>query len=124
MTRPSPATSMASYLTSRLLTKSSSGVLAALRGSTYGREYDSLAAALLDGLSEQPANDCEIVCEWLGSHVLVARKLFVNNLLDSSTSHQPSGHERFGMPLFYAAGSSRKRPSLMLYRAHGPRTIP
>ena len=28
-------------LASRLLTKSASGVLAALRGSTYGSEYDS-----------------------------------------------------------------------------------
>jgi hypothetical protein len=46
-----------SLVSNRLLTKSTSGVLASLRGSTYGREYDfasSLAAALLDGLSEQP----------------------------------------------------------------------
>jgi hypothetical protein len=59
---------------SRLLIKAASSVLAALRGSTYGREYDftsSLAAALSverrvlacrgwagenGGLSEQPAN--------------------------------------------------------------------
>ncbi len=42
---------------SRPLTKSSSGVLASLRGSTYGQRVrfaSSLAAALLDGLSEQP----------------------------------------------------------------------
>jgi hypothetical protein len=40
---------------SRLLTKAASGVLASLRGSTYRTEYDSLAAALLDDLSEQLA---------------------------------------------------------------------
>jgi hypothetical protein len=50
--------------TGSLLTKSASGVLAALRGSTYGREYDfasSLAAALLGGLSEQPAGHTDSV---------------------------------------------------------------
>jgi hypothetical protein len=49
------------------LTKSASGVLAALRGSTYCREYgfaSSLAAALLDGLSEQPAIAIQRVCEY------------------------------------------------------------
>jgi hypothetical protein len=38
--------------------KTASGVLASLRGSTYGTEYDyasSLAAALLDGLFTHPA---------------------------------------------------------------------
>ena len=40
----------------RLLIKAASGVPAVHRGSTCGREYASpLAAALLDGLSEQPA---------------------------------------------------------------------
>ncbi len=41
----------------RLLIKSASIVLAALRGSTYRsvRLASTLAAALLDGLSEQPA---------------------------------------------------------------------
>jgi len=41
----------------RLLIKPASGVLASLRGSTYRsvRLASSLAAALLDGLSEQPA---------------------------------------------------------------------
>jgi hypothetical protein len=40
-----------------MLKKSASGVLASLRGSTYRsvRLASSLAAALLDGLSEQPA---------------------------------------------------------------------
>jgi hypothetical protein len=40
------------------LAKSASGVLAALRSSKYGKKYgfaSSLAAVLLDGLSEQPA---------------------------------------------------------------------
>src|SRR6266513_5991374 len=43
--------------TSRLLKKSASGVLASLRGSTYRsvRLDSSFAAALLDGLFEQPA---------------------------------------------------------------------
>ncbi len=42
----------------RMREKSASGVLASLRRSTYGREYDSassLAAALLDGLFAHPA---------------------------------------------------------------------
>jgi hypothetical protein len=54
------------------LTEFDSGVLATLRDTSYGREYDEvleLAAALLDGLSEQPEYDSGIVCEWLGSHV-------------------------------------------------------
>jgi hypothetical protein len=48
------------------LIKSVSIVLAALRDSTYGKEYDvasSLAAALLDGLSEQPARISEKACD-------------------------------------------------------------
>jgi len=43
---------------SRMLKKSASGVLASLRSSTYPRGYASgslLAAALLDGLFEHPA---------------------------------------------------------------------
>jgi hypothetical protein len=46
--------------------RTSSGVLAILRGSAYGREYNfasSLAVALLDGLSKQPTNDSERVYE-------------------------------------------------------------
>jgi len=46
-----------------MLKKSASGVLAALRGSTYGTQYvfaSSLAAALLDGLFEHPAVDVGI----------------------------------------------------------------
>ena len=41
--------------------KSASGVLALLRRSTYGKEYDSpsLAASLLDGLFAHPAGDSE-----------------------------------------------------------------
>ena len=56
-------------LISRQLIKSASGVLAARRGSTYYREYafaSSLAAALLEGLSEQPAMVSEQVCEYPG----------------------------------------------------------
>ncbi len=43
-------------MTSRMLKKSASGVLASLRGSTYRsvRLASSLAAALLDGLFEHP----------------------------------------------------------------------
>ncbi len=47
---------------------SASGVLAALRGSTYGGEYaspSSLAVALPDGLSEQPATYREIILDLL-----------------------------------------------------------
>ena len=50
--------------TCRLLTKTASGVLTSLRGSTYGPEYEfapSLAAALLDSLSEQPAGHLDSV---------------------------------------------------------------
>jgi hypothetical protein len=44
-------------MSSRMLKKSTSGVLAAFRGSTYRsvRLASSLAAALLDGLFEHPA---------------------------------------------------------------------
>ena len=55
---------------SRLLIKSASIVLAALRGSMYRsvRLVSSLAAALLDGLSEQPARISEktVTSERLG----------------------------------------------------------
>ena len=45
-------------LLGRMLKKSASFVLAALRGSTYGKEYafaSSLAVAVLDDLFEHPA---------------------------------------------------------------------
>jgi hypothetical protein len=80
MAFPTPADiRLRKILASRLLTKSASGVpclrrsasrrqVAALRGSTYCREYasraSSLAAALLDGLSEQPAIASQRVCEY------------------------------------------------------------
>jgi hypothetical protein len=63
------------------LIKAASGVLAALRGSTYGREYaftSSLAAALLDGLSEQPTNNDEGVRMCPVPHVFVVLKEGVN----------------------------------------------
>jgi hypothetical protein len=76
----------------RLLIKAASGVpclrrsasrrqVAALRGSTYGREYafaSSLAAALLDGLSEQPANNGERVYMCPIPYVFVVLKEGVN----------------------------------------------
>ncbi|MEO5865265.1 MAG: hypothetical protein ABIQ79_09545, partial [Nitrospiraceae bacterium] len=48
----------ASHRPRRMLKKSTSGVLASLRGSTYRsvRLASSLAAALLDGLFEHPAS--------------------------------------------------------------------
>jgi hypothetical protein len=52
-----PGDARESRNTSRVLKKSASSVLASLRGSTYGKEYDSassLAAALLNGLFEHP----------------------------------------------------------------------
>jgi hypothetical protein len=50
------------------LKKSASGVLASLRGSTYGtkvRFASSLAAALLEGLFEQPAGSAGTVRDFL-----------------------------------------------------------
>jgi hypothetical protein len=49
---------------SRLRKKTASGVLASLRGSTYGTEYafaSSLAAALLDSLFAHPAGLFSVV---------------------------------------------------------------
>jgi len=64
------------------LIKAARGVLAALRDSTtYGREYafaSSLAAALLDGLSEQPANNGERVYMCPVPYVFVVLKECVN----------------------------------------------
>src|ERR1043165_6755479 len=61
-----------SSCSSRILKKSSSGVLAALRGSTYRsvRLASSLAAALLDGLFEHPAWCSSVVQDVRTSEVL------------------------------------------------------
>jgi hypothetical protein len=69
---------------SRLLTKSASGVLASLRGSTYGTEYasaSSLAAALLDGLSEQPAGYADGIRDLRRDAISEVVTGFVNTLL-------------------------------------------
>jgi hypothetical protein len=54
-----------------MLKKSASGVLAALRGSTYRsvRLASSLAAALLDGLFEHPAWCAHIIPNVLNSEI-------------------------------------------------------
>jgi hypothetical protein len=56
--------------TSRMLKKSASFVLTALRGSTYRKAYafaSSLAAAALDGLFEHPAGSSDAICVVCGS---------------------------------------------------------
>ena len=69
--------------TNRLLTKAASGVLAARRGSTYCRVRlaPPLAAALLDGRSEQPVTISVIVGECSGMRIPAAGLQFVKSLL-------------------------------------------
>ena len=69
---------VSSRVSTRMLKKSASFVLAALRGSTYRsvRLAPSLAAALLDGLFEHPACGSPVVPDVRTSEVLVYRIVF------------------------------------------------
>jgi hypothetical protein len=65
-----------------MLKKSTSGVLASLRGSTYRsvRFASSLAVALLDGLFEHPAWCASVVLE-VQANEIPARTEFFHSLL-------------------------------------------
>ena len=92
---------------SRLLTKVASGVLASLRGSTYGTEYDfasSLVAALLDGLSEQPAGHPDPVTHRAGRSFPGGSAGFVNTLLDLITIIRVSMMRLERRPIYLAVG--------------------
>jgi hypothetical protein len=72
-------------MSSRVLKKSASSVLASLRGSTYGKEYDSassLAEALLDGVFDRPAGFSDGICGLLQGCIPGVSKLFFNSLLE------------------------------------------
>jgi len=67
-----------------MLKKSASFVLAALRGSTYRKEYafaSSLAAAALDGLFDHPAGSLPVGADWLPLCFSGVPKRFINSLL-------------------------------------------
>jgi len=69
-----------------VLKKSASSVLASLRGSTYGKEYDSassLAAAFLDGFFDRPAGLSDGICGLLQGCIPGVSKLFFNSLLEA-----------------------------------------
>gem|GEM_PF-2740716 len=95
---------------SRLLRKAASGVLASSRGSTYRRVRlaSALAAALLDGLSEQPADgqapsvpltgapfeDRQIACQHTASKCSRSRREHRERLRDDVTDEIVSGRIR------------------------------
>jgi hypothetical protein len=88
------------FPTSRVLKKSTSGVLAALRGSTYRsvRLASSLAAALLDSLFEHPAWCAPVVQDVQTSKIWRATETFrslLEELQDTSSDHSLSSHEVF-----------------------------
>jgi hypothetical protein len=72
-----------------MLKKSASGVLASLRGSTYRnvRLASSLAAALLDGLFEHPAECTPVVLNVQASETPACPQRFSPDLLRSYLLH-------------------------------------
>ena len=68
---------------SRMLKKSTSGVLASLRGSTYRSVCvaSSLAAALLDGLFERPPWCAPVVRELQANEIPVRTEFFYSLLV-------------------------------------------
>jgi hypothetical protein len=93
------------YRSSRMLKKSASGVLASLRGSTYRsiRLASLLAAALLDGLFEHPADYSGTIAIRIITAARRTKTEFSRKLLDGKSGSRQRGRPAHGQYLQHAA---------------------